>query len=181
MCSLVVEQPHSKSDVARDAVDHDLRMEIRRCRRTDLAALEWDGQYTHDRAIIDRAYARTRERTAVMLVAVEGGEHVGQLWIDLARAHDLALIWAVRVKPAWRRCGIATRLLERAEQLIAGRGISGVEIEVEPANLAARRLYERRGYVHVRSELARAADSGPVIGAVFDVLRKPLREGSTAC
>ncbi len=147
-------------------------MVIRGCRESDLDALEWDGQFAHDRAVIRSTFAHTRRGTMLMLVAEHRGAHVGQAWIDLRRAPRTAVVWALRVKPSWQGRGIATRLLARCERAIAARSLHVAELEVEPANTEARRLYEKAGYIHVRSELAR--DDAGAIGRGFDVLAKPL-------
>ncbi len=146
--------PSASREIACSARSGRIRfyMEIRCCRRADLEALEWDGEYAHDRPIIEWAFTRTLERLMVMLVADDHGVHVGQLWIDFARRHGVADVWAVRVKPTWRGRGVGTRLLQEAERHSAARGVMALELEVEPANVDARRLYERRGFVHVRTE-----------------------------
>jgi ribosomal protein S18 acetylase RimI-like enzyme len=150
------------------------RVVIRRCRASDLDALEWNGEFTHDRHIIEWAFARTRVRTMLMLVAEASRAHVGQAWIDLARAPGVGLVWALRVKPAWQRRGIGARLLRACERVIAARGRGAAALEVEPQNAEARSLYERLGYIHIRCELA-WDEAGRVLGRGFDVLHKCLR------
>lgn len=148
-------------------------MRIRPCQETDLDALEWEGEFAHDRPLIDRSFARCAEGAMVMLVAEDAGTHLGQVWINFGCAREPALIWALRVKPAWRCRGIGTQLVRAAERVIAGRGIPTAELEVEPANRGAWRLYERLGYVHVRSVLARDG-AGRVTGPSLVVLRRSL-------
>lgn len=150
------------------------RVVIRRCRASDLDALEWSGAFTHDRQIIDWAFARTRARTMLMLVAEASRAHVGQAWIDLARAPGVGLVWALRVKPAWQGCGIGARLVRACEREITARGRGVAALEVEPQNDEARSLYERLGYIHVRCELV-WSETERVLGRGFDVLHKCLR------
>jgi ribosomal protein S18 acetylase RimI-like enzyme len=135
---------------------------IRPCEPGDLRELEWDGEYTHDRPIIDATYARTRDGSMEMLLADLGGAVIGQIWVDLARERAAAKLWALRVKPPWRGRGIGRRLLAAAERVAGRRGFAEVEIEVEPGNPDARRLYEAVGY-----ELARFDEASG-----FFVLRK---------
>ena len=116
---------------------------IRRCERADLGALEWDGPA--DRPLIAATFARAERGGCEMLVAEEDAI-VGQVWIDFDRDPDCAMLWALRVKPEYRRRGIATALLATAEQLVAACALRWTLLEVEPENLAARALYDRHGY-----------------------------------
>lgn len=50
-----------------------------------------------------------------------------------------------------RNRGYGRRLLQEAEKIAAGQGISDMSIIVSNANLGARRLYERCGYVEIAS------------------------------
>lgn len=146
-------------------------MKIRCCRESDLAALEWDGEFAHDRHIIHSTFARTREGTTLMLVAEDRSAHLGQAWIDLRGVPGIGRIWALRVKPSCRGRGIGARLLRASEEVIASRGLRVAELEVQPQNVPARRLYEKLGYTHVRSDLA-LDERGHILGVSFDVLQK---------
>jgi ribosomal protein S18 acetylase RimI-like enzyme len=159
--------------------DVDSRMDIRPCRESDLDALEWGGEFARDRQIIHSTFALTLEDAMVMLVADEAGALAGQAWIDLRRTPGVGLIWAVRVKRRHRGQHIGTKLVHACEQMIAARGGSVCELEVQPLNVGARRFYERLGYRHVRCDLARD-DEGRVIGATFDVFQKLVRRGPQA-
>ncbi len=61
----------------------------------------------------------------------------------------------VAVLPEYRRQGIGRRLMEKAEQMAAARGISTVELHVWEANDQARAFYDRLGYRTIRRRLAR--------------------------
>lgn len=52
----------------------------------------------------------------------------------------------VAVAPAWRRRGLAGRLLQAVLEQAAERGVSEVFLEVRPSNVGAQRLYERCGF-----------------------------------
>src|SRR5690606_2694663 len=101
------------------------------------------------RAIIRDAFARAQRDAMAMLVAEIEGVLVGQVWIDFVRLPDAAYLWAVRVRRAWRRRGIASRLLDAAERISANRGFAAVELEVEVANKLAQGIYERRGFIAI--------------------------------
>jgi ribosomal protein S18 acetylase RimI-like enzyme len=122
-------------------------MRIRSCRARDLSLLEWNGEYRHDRHIIEDAFARTRRRTMLMLLAELRRNIVGQVWLDFVRCVDAVYIWALRVRGPWRGRGIATQLLDAAERKSRVYGFDVAEVDVEPSNAAAFSLYEQRGYV----------------------------------
>ena len=52
----------------------------------------------------------------------------------------------IAVAPAWRRRGIATRLLERCFATSAKQGATSVHLEVRPSNTAAIGLYQKLGF-----------------------------------
>jgi GNAT superfamily N-acetyltransferase len=54
----------------------------------------------------------------------------------------------LNVLPEFRRKGIATRLLDRAEEEISGRSsVAGIGVGLHPGYNQAQRLYAKRGYV----------------------------------
>lgn len=125
-----------------------LAVTIRRCRRDDLAALEWFGRFAEHREIIRRTFAAQEEGSQVMLVADAGGAPVGQVWIDLARkrAERTGVVWAVRVFPWLRSHGIGAQLMGAAEAVLRRHAYTHAELGVERDNPRARRFYERLGY-----------------------------------
>jgi ribosomal-protein-alanine N-acetyltransferase len=62
---------------------------------------------------------------------------------------DEAEILTIAVHPARRRRGLAGLLLQAAESHAAGQGTLHVFLEVAESNLAARSLYDGRGYRQV--------------------------------
>jgi len=121
---------------------------LRLCREADLPALEWYGEYTHDREIIRATFEAQERGDMLMLLADLNGFPVGQLWINLAlkREERTGCLWAGRVFPWLRSLGLGSRLFALAERLLRERGYAGVEFGVEKDNPDARRLYERLGY-----------------------------------
>jgi ribosomal protein S18 acetylase RimI-like enzyme len=128
-------------------------MIIRAYRQEDLATLDWGGEFPHDRSLIGMAHDLSRAGKMAMLVADTGEELVGQVWVDFTRSPEAATLWALRVRPAWRRRGLATGLLAAAEALARDRRFPYTELEVDPANHAALQLYDRRGYVEAGRDL----------------------------
>jgi GNAT superfamily N-acetyltransferase len=66
----------------------------------------------------------------------------------LFRRHNIPLIHHMAVFPQFQRQGIASRLMDRAEQLIATRARkAGITVGLFDAYGPAQRLYAKRGYV----------------------------------
>ncbi len=130
-----------------------LPIRLRSCRADDLPALEWFGTFTHHRELIQKAFARQEKGEVLMLLAIAGGAPIGQVWLDLTRSRDprAGWIWALRVFPWLCHRGIGSRLLDAGEAALARVGCTRAELSVERRNIAARRLYERRGYQRIRT------------------------------
>ncbi|HEX2971512.1 MAG TPA: GNAT family N-acetyltransferase [Tepidisphaeraceae bacterium] len=86
--------------------------------------------------------------SAVFLVAQQEGKVVGE-GISLVRHHrrgQSGRIYSLAVDGAYRGKKIGQRLLRRMIADLAERGVSRVYLEVEQANQAAVRLYEKNGF-----------------------------------
>ncbi|RIH86548.1 GNAT family N-acetyltransferase [Calidithermus roseus] len=88
----------------------------------------------------------------VLWVAVLGEAMVGTVQLlfdhpdpDLADEHS-GYIQALEVRPAYRRLGIASALLQRVEWEARRRGLERITLMVEPDNAPALRLYRKWGY-----------------------------------
>nr|WP_316047445.1 GNAT family N-acetyltransferase [Planococcus glaciei] len=85
---------------------------------------------------------------SAIFIAILNGEHVGYLMLignDAKRAaHRAALILGVQ-KSAQNK-GIATSLLQKAEEWSAAKGVTRLELTVVEENNAARKLYDKSGY-----------------------------------
>ncbi|MEW6579403.1 MAG: GNAT family N-acetyltransferase [Chloroflexota bacterium] len=68
----------------------------------------------------------------------------------LGLRQDEAWIGGMGVVPEWRRRGIGQRMMEHLLEQAQARGACEVRLEVIEANEAARRLYERLGFVPIR-------------------------------
>ena len=62
------------------------------------------------------------------------------------RAADELHLLKIAVSPAWRRLGIATRLLERCFAISAEQGVASVLLEVRQSNTPAIDLYLKLGF-----------------------------------
>jgi ribosomal protein S18 acetylase RimI-like enzyme len=94
----------------------------------------------------------TRERidhelesaNAVFLVAEHQEEIIGSVFAT----HDGRKGWINRltVDPQWRRRGIAARLIQEAERLLADQGIQIIACLIEDWNADSKRFFESIGY-----------------------------------
>lgn len=60
----------------------------------------------------------------------------------------IGLLWKLAVRRAYRRHGIARRLLHQAECDVTAAGFAGVALLTRNTNTPARSLYQREGWTH---------------------------------
>jgi ribosomal protein S18 acetylase RimI-like enzyme len=136
------------------------KIRIRKAVQSDLAALEWDGEYAHFRRLYQDIYHSAIRGEAILWVAdLEGASVIGQLFVqlksgrpELADGLSRAYVYGFRIRPVYRNQGIGTQMLAVAEADLMGRGFRRVVLNVNRDNPQARRLYERNGYTVVASE-----------------------------
>jgi len=133
---------------------------IRQAVKRDLPALEWEGEFSHFRHIFAEAY-RLQELGDVIMWVVDLPEFglIGQLFIQLYGPNQIqsskvkyAYIYGFRIRPDFRGQGIGSRLLKCVETDLLKRGFKRISLNVARDNEAARRLYEREGYMVVSPE-----------------------------
>jgi ribosomal protein S18 acetylase RimI-like enzyme len=88
---------------------------------------------------------------------------------------DAYYVDALAVDPAWRRRGVARRLLDEAEAEAARAGLGSVALDTGLHNLAARALYQAYGFGereirHAPDERTARALGGPGFVAYFKVV-----------
>lgn len=164
-------------------------MIVRRADTGDAAAV---GELTHD-VYVGEGYANpddapgyvaelsdsgSRIAEAVVMVAVADGEIVGTVTAAPAGSAlrhiadpDELEVRMLAVRRSARRHGVATALVRACEDLAAELGCSGVVLCTDPAMVAARRLYEGRGYLRA-PERDWTADGVPLLS-----YRRPLPNG----
>jgi ribosomal-protein-alanine N-acetyltransferase len=95
--------------------------------------------------------AKLREKLALehnyMLTAILDGEIAGFVGVDEIAGE--AFVDDLAVFPQYRRKGVASALLARAETGAILRGCEKIHLECRAGNAAALRLYEARGYKRV--------------------------------
>jgi ribosomal protein S18 acetylase RimI-like enzyme len=128
---------------------------VRLLEERDLPALEWDGTFLHFRKLFRQAYEDMHLGTRWLLVMEHrpSGEIVGQIFLQwnssdarFADGRQRGYLYSLRVKPAFQRRGLGTRLIRAAEDALRRRGMDTASIGVEKNNPDARSLYERNGY-----------------------------------
>ena len=140
--------------------DWQQRILIRQLVFEDLAALEWDGEYTHFRRLYQEIYQNACNGKALMWLAdLPGEEIVGQVFVqldssrnELANGKSRAYIYGFRVKPAYQCAGIGTKMLTTVENDLQKRKYEWITLNVGRENLDARRFYDRRGYYVVAAD-----------------------------
>jgi len=136
---------------------------IRKLQKTDLPALEWDGEYTRYREVYLMEFERSQLGSSILWVAdkpVNG--IIGQLFVqlnaerqELADGFSRAYMYAFRIRPPYRGAGLGTRMMHVMEEDLIRRGFKWVTLNVGKTNYAARRLYSRLGYRVVAHEAGR--------------------------
>lgn len=91
-----------------------------------------------------RAYFAAHFDPAWTFVVMAGGEDVGAITVDWR--DDALFIGNIEVLPEWQGRGIGTAMLEEAISAAERRGLP-VALRVLKINDAARRLYERLGFI----------------------------------
>ena len=130
----------------------------RRARRAADAAAVDDGAYTHGD---DLAYFRDYVcRRCTVWVAAAGGRVAG--FIALAASH----VDQLYVDPPRQSSGIGGALLDHAKAISPG----GLTLTVAPRNAAARRFYERHGFVAIDTGDLRDHDDDAPAGEEGEVL-----------
>jgi ribosomal protein S18 acetylase RimI-like enzyme len=136
---------------------------IRTAARSDLPAMEWDGELKHFRRLFADAYERVEKGDAGIWIAeLPDAGLIGQLFLSLRSGRpelsdgvNRGYIYGVRVRPEYRNCGIGTQLMLAVETDLIQRGFSYATLNVGRDNPNAQRLYERLGYCVVASESGR--------------------------
>lgn len=127
-------------------------VEVRPAELSDLAPLEWFGQYTHYRRLFRDTFHEQQQGLRLMLVADFNRFPVGQVFLQLQSSRPTPdnsqriYYYALRVLDPFRRMGIGTLLMDAAEQFAIRRNYGWATIAAGKDNPAARRMYEKRGY-----------------------------------
>jgi ribosomal protein S18 acetylase RimI-like enzyme len=100
-----------------------------------------------------------RDPDAEILVYDSGGTPEGLCIVRIDRAAPIleeterAEITDLGVRPALRRRGIATQLVEEAQQWVRDRGVTRIEIQVARGNLEGQAFWRARGFMDLMDVL----------------------------
>jgi ribosomal protein S18 acetylase RimI-like enzyme len=136
---------------------------IRPAARSDLPALEWDGELKHFRRLFADTYQRVEQGQAVIWIAeIPETGLIGQLFLSLRSGRPelsdgvtRGYIYGVRVRPEYRNRGIGTQLMLAAETELIERRFYYATLNVGRENPKAQDFYERLGYRVVAPENGR--------------------------
>jgi len=113
-------------------------------------AMGWNKPEAQFRLYLHEQLAGTRR----CFLAIVGGQFTGYVTLNWRPAYpgfadpNIPEIQDLNMLTAYRRKGIASRLLDRAEAEAARRsGVVGIAVGLHPGYNAAQRLYAKRGYI----------------------------------
>ncbi len=140
--------------------DPPARIIIRPMERTDLPALEWEGEFIHFRRVFEDVYNKVEKGLAKSWVAVtDQGFMVGQVFLQLSSdRHELADGWnraylySFRIRPEFQNKGIGTRIYAEIEKTLQQMDFKRITLNVARDNQGAIRLYNRLGFQIVAEE-----------------------------
>jgi ribosomal protein S18 acetylase RimI-like enzyme len=132
---------------------------IRRVRRSDLHALEWDGEYIHFRKVYQHSFKEAERGDRILLVAESEGILIGQIFIHLNAVNlgtnlsePTAYLYSFRVREAYRGQGVGSKLLSHAEHTLRELGFRVAVIAVSKSNDRALDLYQKWGFAIFRED-----------------------------
>ena len=136
-------------------------LKIRHINRDDLLSLEWEGEFKCFRKVYRQVYERMNTGLALMWGAdLPGVGLIGQAFVQFKNSTSRiqpkrpkkAYIHSFRVRPAYRRAGVGSKIMQVLEDDLVRRGFHRVSLNVSRDNFAARRLYSRRGYTIIKPD-----------------------------
>jgi ribosomal protein S18 acetylase RimI-like enzyme len=138
-------------------------IQIRHVRKTDLPALEWEGEFARYREVYQTEYERSQIGSSILWVAEKPFYGIiGQVFIqltadrlELADGHSRAYMYAFRIRPLFRGAGLGTKMIQAVENDLLLRKFCWMTLNVGKTNYSARRLYSRLGYRVVAHEAGR--------------------------
>ncbi len=135
----------------------------------ELHDAEWHGRPPFPialEAFLDEVGVALAASGVRVLVAVIGAEVVGTARVELAKRPygPIAEIRRVVVARAWRRRGIATRLMAAAEAAARDLGTGNLRLTVVSSNDGARRFYAGLGYEEFAVRYRKRTASGVTHG-----------------
>ncbi|KAF0110983.1 MAG: hypothetical protein FD147_1289 [Chloroflexi bacterium] len=133
---------------------------IRPLVKSDLPALEWEGEYTRFRNVFSDLYMKIENGVAKAWVAVAQESYmVGQVFLqltsdrlELANGWNRAYLYSFRIRPAYRNKGLGTKMHSVLENALIELNFTRLTLNVARDNKRAIRLYHRLGFHVVADE-----------------------------
>jgi len=108
---------------------------------------EIESQVTH---LFEDLLSRAELNHVVLLAETEEGTYMGHVWLgettDAYTGARRGYIYDIYVSPAYRRKGVATEILHKAEQIARERGQREIGLTVAVHNERAQKFYARAGF-----------------------------------
>jgi GNAT superfamily N-acetyltransferase len=111
-----------------------------------LHASAWRARHPVENEVSDTVMAAQRMQDQLAMLATWNGQPAGVLFVDLLSQGTVAFVRWVAVHPAYRRRGVATRLLDELQRQ---PGLERVEGMVERADPAATGFWTMHGWTSV--------------------------------
>jgi ribosomal protein S18 acetylase RimI-like enzyme len=133
---------------------------IRLAQELDLNDMEWDGEYIYYRRLFKQIFEGMNTGESHIWVAIlDRVGLVGQMFVqfssnryELADGRERGYIYGFRVKPAFRRRGLGSKMLEYAEDDLRMRNYQWATLNVSKQNLEGQKFYQRHGFQIVANE-----------------------------
>lgn len=136
------------------------KVRIRLARNYDLAAMEWNGEFSKYRRIYATAYDRMKRLLGLIWLADYSPYGViGQAMVDFKgkglelteQGAPAAYLHGFRIKPQFRHAYVGTRMLRHIEADLVTRKFEVLTLTVGKENYPAQLLYSSAGY-HITGE-----------------------------
>jgi len=136
------------------------KLHIRPLLKSDLTALEWEGEFKHFRNVFVDLFEKTQKGISKAWVVVNDYDYmIGQVFLqlrsdrlELADGWNRAYLYSFRIRPNYRNIGIGTRMIKILENFLIEKGYTRITLNVARDNLNAIRLYHRLGFKIVAEE-----------------------------
>ena len=150
--------PDEVSDISQETSEEPFAIVVRPMRGSDIEAVAKIERQSFATAWSTQAYVTELANPSAVYFVAAAGERIvgyGGLWVVMDEAH----ITTIAVVPEFRGRRVGEQVL--AEMLYTARqkGATRATLEVRESNLAARRLYEKYGFVRVAARKGYYADN----------------------
>ena len=132
--------------MAKTLIRHAVREDFETLLEIDEASFPGGVAYDAD----ELSYFMTRDG-AETIVAEEDGEIVAFIIMEVHRTRRTATVVTLDVRETYRRSGFGTKLLQRAEEILADYGVELYDLQVDVTNRNAIRFYRKHGFDVVRT------------------------------